>query len=204
MERRLLCTLVLLPRGQSAPDMALGLVFLQHRLYLRVERAVVQRQALGQVLMYRGFADAELFRGGADGGPVFYEVKGQLLGPLFQILSDRAPLPYCLPVSSWLISMPPMQALCLSGDAQSRTSLEVCGFVLYLRRETGWQRIIRPRPRCRCSERSGRSGNSSPAGRAAPGGTAPSGSPRRWRTACSRHRPARSTEGAVRHGPGRR
>ena len=74
--------------------MALGLVFLQHRLYLGVERAVVQRQALGQVLMYRGFADAELFRGGADGGPVFYEVKGQLLGPLFQILSDRAPLPY--------------------------------------------------------------------------------------------------------------
>ena len=74
--------------------MALGLVLLQHRLHLRVERAVIQRQALGQVLMYRGLADAELFRGGADGRPVFYEVKGQLPGPLFQILSDRAPLLY--------------------------------------------------------------------------------------------------------------
>ena len=44
--------------------------------------------------LYRGLADAELFRGGADGRPVFYEVKGQLPGPLFQILSDRAPLLY--------------------------------------------------------------------------------------------------------------
>ena len=89
-----LCALVLFPRGQSAANVALRLVFLQHRLHLRVERAVIQRQALGQVLMYRGLADAELFRGGADGRPVFYEVKGQLPGPLFQILSDRAPLLY--------------------------------------------------------------------------------------------------------------
>ena len=161
MERRFLCTLVLLPRGQSAPDMALGLVLLQHRLHLRVERAVVQRQALGQILMYRGLADAELFRGGADGRPVFYEVKGQLPGPLFQILSDRAPLLYTFAAGLCIwrarrvyafglfeAGFAPSSFPCkekairakrglLSNCAQSRTSREMCGFVLYLRRETG-------------------------------------------------------------------
>ena len=90
-----LCALVLFPRGQSAANVALRLVFLQHRLHLRVERAVIQRQTLRQVLMYRGLADAEPFGGSANRGPVLYEVKGQLLGPPFQIVSDRAPLPYC-------------------------------------------------------------------------------------------------------------
>ena len=89
-----LCALVLFPRGQSAANVALRLVFLQHRLHLRVERAVIQRQTLRQVLMHRGLADAEPFGGSANRGPVLYEVKGQLLGPLFQILSDRAPLLY--------------------------------------------------------------------------------------------------------------
>ena len=90
-----LCALVLFPRGQSAANVALRLVFLQHRLHLRVERAVIQRQTLRQVLMHRGLADAEPFGGSANRGPVLYEVKGQLLGPPFQIVSDRAPLPYC-------------------------------------------------------------------------------------------------------------
>lgn len=90
-----LCALVLFPRGQSAANVALRLVFLQHRLHLRVERAVIQRQTLRQVLMYRGLADAEPFGDSANRGPVLYEVKGQLLGPPFQIVSDRAPLPYC-------------------------------------------------------------------------------------------------------------
>ena len=44
-----------------------------------------------------GFADAELFGGGADSRPVLNEVKSQLLGSLFQIFFDSAPLPcsYC-------------------------------------------------------------------------------------------------------------
>ena len=36
--------------------------------------------------MYRGLADAVLFGGGTDGGAVFYQVKSQLLGSLFQVL----------------------------------------------------------------------------------------------------------------------
>ena len=90
-----LCALVLFPRGQSAANVALRLVFLQHRLHLRVERAVIQRQTLRQVLVYRGFAQAEMLGGGADGGPVLYDVKGQVFGPGFQIVFDSTPLPCC-------------------------------------------------------------------------------------------------------------
>lgn len=44
--------------------------------------------------MDSGLTDAELFGGGADRGPVFYEVMGQLHGPLLQIVANRAPLLY--------------------------------------------------------------------------------------------------------------
>ena len=102
--------------------MPLGLVLLQHRLDLRVERPVIQRQTLRKVLMHRGLADPEFFGGGADGRPVFYEVKGQLLGPLFQILSDRAPL---LTVG-WSIYMPCREQLCPQKRAGPHTQ-KVCG-----------------------------------------------------------------------------
>lgn len=51
--------------------------------------------------MYGGFADAELFGGGADGGPVLYQVQSQLSGSLLQVVSDNAPLP----CSYWTIYM---------------------------------------------------------------------------------------------------
>ena len=152
MERRFLCTLVLLPRGQSAPDMALGLVLLQHRLHLRVERAVVQRQALGQILMYRGLADTELFRGGADGGPVFYEVKGQLLGPLFQILSDRAPLPYTFAAGLFLCR------LCRHYSTRPRERASV----------PRWPQPAEPKPRARRRTTAPTTGRTHAPGRHAP------------------------------------
>ena len=202
MERRFLCTLVLLPRGQSAPDMALGLVLLQHRLHLRVERAVIQRQALGQVLMYRGLADAELFRGGADGRPVFYEVKGQLPGPLFQILSDRAPLLYTFAAGLCIWRGGGVYAVRRRTKPHIPRDVRLCA----LFKERNWlaKSSVRPRPRCRYTGQSGRPGSSSPAGTAAPGGIAPSGSPPHWQTPCSRHRPARSTGGGCRRCRGRR
>ena len=81
--------------------MALGLVLVQYGLYLCVQRPVAGGQTLGQVLMYGGFADAELFGGGADGGPVLYQVQSQLSGSLLQVVSDNAPLP----CSYWTIYM---------------------------------------------------------------------------------------------------
>jgi len=71
---------------------ALGLVFVQHLLHLQIQRPVIRRQALGQVLMYRGFADAEFPGRRAHRGPVFYQVKGQLTGPFLHVPFDSAPL----------------------------------------------------------------------------------------------------------------
>lgn len=96
--RRLaLRALIFAAGSQPAADVALRLVLLQQRLDLKPERAVIQGQPFTDVLVDGGFADAELFGGGADSRPVLNEVKSQLLGSLFQIFFDSAPLPcsYC-------------------------------------------------------------------------------------------------------------
>ena len=92
-----LCTPVLSPGGQAAPDVPLCLVFLQQRLHLNPQRPVVQRQSFADILMDGRLADAEFLCGGAHCRSVFYQVKSQLFGSLFQIFSNRAPLPcrYC-------------------------------------------------------------------------------------------------------------
>ena len=48
-----LFSLVFPPGGKATADMALGLVFLQQRLYLQPQRPVVQRQPLADILMFR-------------------------------------------------------------------------------------------------------------------------------------------------------
>ena len=78
--------------------MALGFVFLQQRLYLQPQRAVIQGQPLADVLMYGRFADPEFFGGSAYCRLVLYQVKGQLFGPLFQIFFDSAPLLQAVPL----------------------------------------------------------------------------------------------------------
>ena len=47
-----LYSLVLSARGETAADVALGLVLLEDLLHLQIQRPVVDRQPLGQVLMY--------------------------------------------------------------------------------------------------------------------------------------------------------
>ena len=91
----LLFSPVFAPGGHAAPDVALGLVFLQYLLDLVPQRPVIKRQPLGQILVHRGFTDAEFLGGGPHRRAVFYEVKGQLLGPLLQIFFDSLPLPTC-------------------------------------------------------------------------------------------------------------
>ena len=88
----LLCSFVLPSRGKAAADVALGLVLLQKCLDLQPQRAVALGQTLADVLMYSGFADAELLCGGAHRRVIFDEIQGQHLRALFQILLDRAPL----------------------------------------------------------------------------------------------------------------
>ena len=91
----LLCALVFAAGGQAAPDVTLGLVLVQDGLCLKVERAVAQRQTLRQVLVYGGFAQAEVLGGGANRRLVLYDVKSQVFGPVFQIVFDNTPLPCC-------------------------------------------------------------------------------------------------------------
>ena len=61
----LLLVAVLLPGGQSAPDVPLRLVDLQHLLHLQIERPVKRRQTLGQIFVY-GSHKLERFLAGQD------------------------------------------------------------------------------------------------------------------------------------------
>ena len=75
--------------------MPLGLVAVEQLPHLLIERGVDLLQPLREILVDGRFGDAELFGGGADGGPVLYDVKGQVFGPGFQIVFDSTPLPCC-------------------------------------------------------------------------------------------------------------
>ncbi len=76
-----LYALILAPGGKAAADVPLGLVEIQQHAHLPVQSRIHMRQALGQVLVYGGFGNAEFLRGGADGGPVLDDVLGQVAGP---------------------------------------------------------------------------------------------------------------------------
>ena len=71
--------------GDAAPDVALGLVELQDLPGLEVESPVIERQPLGDILVDRGLADAELRGGGTDRRLVLDDVLGQRGGPLLDI-----------------------------------------------------------------------------------------------------------------------
>ena len=82
-------------RGHAAADVALGLVHVQYRFYLIVQRAVEFRQTFAQIFMDRGFADAEFLSGGADGGPVLYDVLSERDGTLLDVSLQATTLPAC-------------------------------------------------------------------------------------------------------------
>ena len=62
--------------------MALGLVDIQNVFYLQVQRPIELGQPFGDIFVHGGFADAEFLCGGADCGPVLYDVKSEALCPL--------------------------------------------------------------------------------------------------------------------------
>ena len=75
--------------------MPLRLVAVQQLAHLLIERPVDLRQTLGQILVYRGFADAEPSGRGADGAFVFKQIRGQIAGARFDGVSyaDHSPGP---------------------------------------------------------------------------------------------------------------
>ena len=85
---------VLFPGGQAAPDVSLGLVDLQHHLHLLIQGPVEGGQPLGQVLVYRGFAQAEFLGGTAHRALLFDDLQCTLAGSLFHVPFQTATLPH--------------------------------------------------------------------------------------------------------------
>ena len=71
--------------GQTAANMPLGLVAVEKFPHLMIQRRVQPRQTLGQILVNRALAHTELSSGGADGGIVVKNVRGQITDPRFNI-----------------------------------------------------------------------------------------------------------------------
>lgn len=78
-------SLVFFPGGDAAPDVPLGLVLFQYRLSLKVEGPVKGGQPFAQVLVDGGLGNAEFCGRSADGGPILYDVLGELNSPLLHI-----------------------------------------------------------------------------------------------------------------------
>lgn len=72
-------------RGDAAPDVAFGLIFVQNLLDLEVEGAVKDGQTLPDVLVYGGFADTEFPGCTPDCCLILYDVQSQLAGSLLNI-----------------------------------------------------------------------------------------------------------------------
>ena len=73
--------------------MALSLIDFQNLFYLTVQANIAVPQPLGQIFMHRRFGDPELLCRSADGGAVFDDVHGQIAGPFFHVVCQKATLP---------------------------------------------------------------------------------------------------------------
>ena len=89
-----LLSFVLFPGGHAPPDVSLGLVDLQHHLHLLIQGPVEGGQPLGQVLVHRGFAQAEFLGGTAHRALLFDDVQCHLAGSLFHVPFQTATLPH--------------------------------------------------------------------------------------------------------------
>ena len=99
--RSSLAMFIFIPCGKATPNMPLSFVDLQDFMYLQIERMIILYKPLGQVLVYCGFADAELLRRSANRGAVFDDVCGQIAGALFNVMLHRYHSPYSRSPSIW-------------------------------------------------------------------------------------------------------
>ena len=67
-------SLVLSFSGKAATDVTLLLVLIQHRFHLQIKPRRALLQPLGNILMYRRFADLKDLCHRSDGGPGFYYI----------------------------------------------------------------------------------------------------------------------------------
>ena len=82
--------------GQAAPDVPLGFVGVQDDLHLFVQGLVVLGQALGEVLVDRGFWRSQIFFAAARTVARFFDhVHSQLAGSLSDVIRHTRP-PCCV------------------------------------------------------------------------------------------------------------
>lgn len=91
--------------------MPLGFIDLQYLFYLQVKAPVAKPQPLCQILVHRRFGNTELLGGGSDGGAVFDDVHGQIAGPLFHVVCQKATLPAHRSMSMYAATVNDMQPL---------------------------------------------------------------------------------------------
>lgn len=77
---------ILIPCCNSTADMTLRLIDLHDLLYLQVKSVIAPRQPFCQILMNRGFGNAEMLCGVTNGGLVLDDVQRQIAGSSFHEL----------------------------------------------------------------------------------------------------------------------
>ena len=83
---------ILLPRGQSAPDMALRFIHVQHLAGLRRQGRIDLQKTVGDVLMYRALTHPKLLRRLPHRGLVLNDIICDLNRPLLNIiLQEKSP-----------------------------------------------------------------------------------------------------------------
>ena len=76
--------------------MTLLAVAVQENTDLAVEQGIAQGKPLAQILVYRGFGNAEVLRCGPHRGPGIDHVHSQLPGPVIHIVRHQIPLRCCV------------------------------------------------------------------------------------------------------------
>ena len=82
--------------GHAAADVPFLSVQVQNLADLPVEQGIAVGQTLAQVLVYRGFGNAEMLRRGPYGCPGVDDVHSQLPGPVIHIVRHQIPLRCCV------------------------------------------------------------------------------------------------------------
>ena len=82
---------VLLPCGFPAPQMALGLVFIENVLDLPIQASVLRAKLPCEILMYCAFADAEMHRCGANRRTGLDDVFCELFTAFFSVMLHDDP-----------------------------------------------------------------------------------------------------------------
>ena len=80
---------VFFPRCHTAPDMPLGLIYIQYNSGAGRQCGINAWQPLGNIFMYRRLADAKLLCCLTHSSIVFYDVIGDCYSSFFNVISQR-------------------------------------------------------------------------------------------------------------------